>query len=55
MELSDQKVWDLSKVLFDSFKQELEEQKLDVDNLDDFKKSHIKPLYPHKVNNEGQV
>ena len=33
MELSDQKVWELSKLLFDSFRQEQVEQKLDVDHL----------------------
>ena len=50
MELSDQKVWDLSKLLFDSFQQEQVEQKLDVNHLDEFKKKHVKPLYPHKKN-----
>ena len=50
MELSNQKVWELSKLLFNSFRQEQFEQKLDKENLDEFRRRHVKPKYPHKVN-----
>lgn len=33
MDLADQKVWELSKMLYNTFKQEEKERKLDVDNL----------------------
>jgi hypothetical protein len=33
MELTDQKVWELSKMLYNTFQQEEQERKLDTDNL----------------------
>lgn len=53
MELSDDKIWEVTKVLYNSFHQEETEQKLNVRQLDDFKKQYIKPMYPHKITTEG--
>jgi len=33
MELTDQKVWELSKMLYNTFQEEEKEHKLDIDNL----------------------
>lgn len=49
MELTDDKVWEVTKLLYVSFQQEEQEKKLDVEKLSDFKRENVKPLYPHKV------
>jgi hypothetical protein len=36
--LTDEKVWEVTKLLYTSFQQEEEEQRLDVDHLSEFKK-----------------
>ena len=42
-------------MLYNSFQAEEAEQKLDVGHLAQFKKQHIKPLYPHKLTPEGTI
>lgn len=49
LEISDNKVWEITKILYNAFKSDDQAQRLDPDNLKEFKRDNIKPLYPHKV------
>jgi hypothetical protein len=42
-------------VLYNCFKQDDQRERLDADNLKEFKKLNIKPLYPHKVTPLGSI
>lgn len=47
-QISDQGIFNISKVLYAEFLSEKNLKKLDLDGLDQFKRLYIKPLYPHK-------
>ena len=55
LEISDDKIWEATKLLYNSFKQDDQRERLDPDNLKEFKKENIKPLYPHKVSPLGII
>lgn len=55
MELPDQKVWEVTKLLYNEFQHDEQIRKLDVDNLSEFKKLHVKPLYPHREDAKGEI
>jgi hypothetical protein len=55
LDLSDEKVWEVSKMLYNSFQREELNNRLDHENLTLFKKENIKPLYPHKINKSGDT
>jgi hypothetical protein len=55
LEISDDKIWQATKLLYRSFKQDDLRERLDPDNLKEFKKDNIKPLYPHKLTQLGTI
>ena len=52
-ELSNECVFETTQILYNEFRDELNEKKIDDDNLTEFKQKFIKPLYPHKPSSEG--
>ncbi len=46
--MSDLKIFELTKLLYNAFKHDDQAQRLDPEQLAEFKKENIKPLYPHK-------
>lgn len=55
LDISDHKVWEATKLFYNAFRYDDQLQRLDPDNLKEFKHENIKPLYPHKIGQEGAI
>lgn len=55
LHITDQQIWEATKILYQTFEAEDGEKRLNHDDLSDFKQKKIKPLYPHRVAVDGNI